>query len=239
MDALANPRAVIGGNNPPPSPYETIKLHIDDLFETATGFLDGEPITTAEQAADVERIRDDALAARKAAEAQRKIEAKPFDEGKAAVQALWTPLTDEKKGRCALIVETCRKALQPFKLAEQAKKDAEAAELRRAAQEKEQAAQAALRAAEQTDLAQRAAAEEMLSEAKKAGAVANKIDRSATGLRTVWSAVITDRRAALNHYIKVDPDAFTDLIQSLADHDARHGPRSAPGVEFKEEKVAR
>src|SRR3546814_7413600 len=55
------------------------------------------------------RSLDDARKARKAAEDQRKIEAKPFDDGKAAVQALWTPLTDEKKGRCALIADTCKK----------------------------------------------------------------------------------------------------------------------------------
>src|SRR3546814_3380891 len=110
---MATALAEIGHNSQAMTPYEAIKLHIDDLFETAQGFLDGDPIATEAQATSVSQLLDDARQARKAAEDQRKLEAKPFDEGKAAVQALWTPLTDEKKGRCALIADTCKKALAP------------------------------------------------------------------------------------------------------------------------------
>lgn len=71
-------------------------------------------------------------------------------------------------------------------------------------------------------------------------AQANKIDRQATGLRTFWEAKITDRKAALLHYIAREPDQFAALIQSLADKDARNEAtrRDIPGVKFTERKVA-
>src|SRR3546814_5757150 len=37
-----------------------------------------------------------------------------FDDGKKAVQAKWTPITDEKKGKYALIIATAKKALAPW-----------------------------------------------------------------------------------------------------------------------------
>src|SRR3546814_11800322 len=79
---MATALAEIGHNSQAMTPYEAIKLHIDDLFETAQGFLDGDPIATEAQATSVSQLLDDARQARKAAEGQRKLEAKPFDEGK-------------------------------------------------------------------------------------------------------------------------------------------------------------
>jgi hypothetical protein len=69
---------------------------------------------------------------------------------------------------------------------------------------------------------------------------ANKIDRAPAGLRSVWSAEITNRRDALLHYIKEKPDAFEALIQQLASTDARNEAtrRDIPGVKFIETQVA-
>ena len=68
--------------------------------------------------------------------------------------------------------------------------------------------------------------------------MANKIDRSATGLRTYWEAEITDRKAALLHYIARAPERFTALIQQMADEDARGVRAPVPGVVFHERKRA-
>lgn len=239
--------APIGHNNPPaPTPYEAIKLHIDDLFETAQGFLDGEPIDNEKQAEAVSKLLDEARKARAAAEAQRKLEAKPFDDGKAAVQALWTPLTDEKKGRCALIIETCKKALAPWLEKLDAEKRAAEAEARRVAEEKVAAAQAARRAADGTDLAALERAEQLTSEAEEAQSAATRASNDkahakggsrAVTLRTVYRAEITDIGAALDHYAFEDGAEIIALLQRLADRDVRAGKRSIPGVVVHEDRV--
>ena len=66
------------------------------------------------------------------------------------------------------------------------------------------------------------------------------MDRRPTGLRTYWEAEITDRKAALLHYLVEQPEMFTGLIQQLADKDARNEAtrRVIPGIIFHERKVA-
>lgn len=244
-----NAPAPMGHNNPPADPLDAITIHVDGLFETAQGFLNGDPIASEEEAADVAKLIADARQIKTDAEAMRKAEAKPFDDGKAAVQARWTPITDEKKGRCALIIQTALK-VQTAWLAKVEAKKTEAARLLRVAAEEAQAKAIELqRAADATNLDARAAADAAIDEAAKANRLANRAENDkahakggegrAIGLVSVWSAEITDRRAALNHYVQRNPDDFVSLLQSLADHEARHGPRNAPGVTFTEERVAR
>jgi len=239
-----NPRVVIGDNNPPePTPYEAISLHVSDLAETAQGFLDGEPITTQVMADEVGKLLAAAREAEKAAEAQRKIEAKPFDDGKAAVQALWTPI----KAKCSLVSDTAKKALAPFLEAEQAKRDAAAVEARKEAEAKAKAAQDALRAIDATNLAEREAAEQLLKDAGKAERLANKAEKGkalvaggarSVSLRSVWSAELTDRREALSHYMREQPDALADWLIDQANKDVAAGVRSIPGFTIKDKKVA-
>ena len=242
---MATALAEIGHNSAAMTPYEAIKLHIDDLFETAQGFLDGDPIATEAQATSVSQLLDDARKARKAAEDQRKIEAKPFDDGKAAVQALWTPLTDEKKGRCALIADTCKKALAPWlqKLEDEKKAIAEAA--RKEAEEKAAAARAAAWAAEQSNITEQDRVEALRKEAAEAERFANSAakDRAhATGgsrantLRTSYRPVLTDSVSALKHYRERQPEALKDWLQMQAEKDVRSGSRAIPGFDVIEER---
>src|SRR3546814_4478439 len=111
----------------------------------------------------------------KAAEDLRKEEAKPFDDGKKAVQAKWTPITDEKKGKYALIIATAKKALAPWLVKLDAEQEAarekarpEAAEAARKAIEAERAATAS------ADLAAAENAEHLREQADQAA----KIDRA-------------------------------------------------------------
>lgn len=241
-------QAVMGHNNPPsPTPYEAMKIHIDDLMETAQGFLDGEPIETQGQADEVSKLLDMAREARTDAEAQRKKEAKPFDDGKKAVQALWTPLTDEKTGKCALIAATAKKALAPFLAAEQKKKDDIAAEARRIADAKAEEARKVIQAAAETDLAARDAAEALIKEAEQAVRAANRAGKDkamaaggarAVSLRSVWSATLTDPIEALKHYKVRQPEALKQWLQDQAAADVRSGTRGIPGFTISEEKVA-
>ena len=57
------------------------------------------------------------------------------------------------------------------------------------------------------------------------------------GFRTKQVAVIIDLDAAVRFYWVDNRDAFAELVQKLADADARSSRRVAKGVEFREERV--
>ena len=219
---------MIGHNSPPP--FEAWSLHIEDLFALANGIG---PASNDEQEAALDALLDDFRKAKKSADGERAAEKKPHDDAAKAVQAKWKPLID----RCDIGLDHVRKALTPYREAKQRAKD-EAA--RRAREQAEAEAKAAQAAFQSDDLEDRLEAEAKLAAAKKLEQQANKLDRQSNGLRTVWDAEITDSKAALLHYLKVQPDAFQALIQSLADKDARNEAtrRDIPGVKFNERKVA-
>lgn len=244
----ANPRAVMGGNNPPIDPHEAMLSHVGDLFETAQGFLDGEPITNQATADMVGKLIDEARTARNDAEALRKAEAKPFDDGKKAVQAKWTPITDEKTGKCALIISTAKKALTPWlehleaeqrKIADAARQEAEQARLK--ALEAERAAQSS----DDLEIAEKAA--QAAKEARIIEAQANKADKAkpqaaggarSIGLRTSWRAEVTDYGLLLAHYKKTQPNRLKAWLHEQAQADVRLGARDLPGVIAHEERNA-
>lgn len=219
-----------GHNNPPP--VEQFALHIEDLFALVSGTTAGATVTTDEQEAALDSLLDDVRKARKDADAQRVIEAKPFDDGKAAVQAAWKPLI----ARCDMATDAIKALLTPYRNAKQRAKDDAARIAREEAAAKLHAAQGALRKSD--DIEARFAAEEQLEQAAKLTAVANKIDRSASGLRTFWNAEIIDRKAALIHLIARYPERFEALIQQMADEAARSDRAPIPGVLFHHEKRA-
>jgi hypothetical protein len=222
--------APLGDNNPPKD--ATFGLHIDDLFTLLSDTLAGGDVTTDEQEAAIDAILDDFRKASKDADAARKEAAKPFDDGKKAVQALWTPII-AKADRGAL---ACKDALTPYRTAKQRAKDEAVRKAREEAEAKAEAARAKLREAD--GLEAKFAAEQEIEQAAKLTAVANKIDRSATGLRTHWEAEITDRKAALLHYIARAPERFEALIQQMANEDARGTRAPVPGIVFHEIKRA-
>lgn len=235
------------GHNQPATPYDALKAHIDDLELEARNFLDGDPVETEAQATAIDRILDDARKARLAAEEQRKLEAKPFDEGKAAVQARWTPLTDEKKGRCALIAQVCKQALAPYL---QKKEDAQRAAAEAAKAEAEKLAAKAREAAEKAspaDLAGQTTARVLAENAAAAEKQAAKLEKSraqvkggtrATSLRSIWTPTITDRREVLKYYIAHRPAELEAWLLDQVEKDCRLNKRDIPGVEYTETRTA-
>lgn len=224
--------AVIGHNAPPP--FEAWSLHIEDLFKLVSDTTAGGTVQNDEQEAALDALLDDFRKARKAADTERAAEKKPHDDAAKAVQVRWKPLLD----KCDMAAEEIKRLLTPYRTAKQRAKDEAARKAREEAEAKAAAAQEALRQSD--DLEARFAAEVELKQAKKLEAVANRIDRTATGLRTYWEAEITDRKAALLHYLKEQPEMFALLIQDLADKDARNEAtrRDIPGVIFHERKKA-
>jgi hypothetical protein len=220
----------IGDNQPPPR--EAFSLHIEELFSLVSATTAGAVVATDEQEAALDSLLDDLRKTRKDADAQRASEKKPHDDAAKAVQAVWKPLLD----RCDAAADEIKRLLTPYRQAKLRAKDEAARKAREEAQARQEAAQAALRQSD--DLEARFAAESDLKVASKLTAAANKIDRTATGLRTHWEAEITDRRAALNFYLKRSPDRFEALLQQLADEDARGTRGAVPGVLFHERKRA-
>jgi hypothetical protein len=222
----------IGANNPPPD--AAFGLHIDNLFSLLSDTLAGGEVLNDTQEASIDELLDEFRRAGKDADKARAEEKRPHDEAGKAVQAKWKPIID-KADRGA---SACKDALTPYRTAKQRARDEAARKAREEAEAQQRAAQEALRKSD--DLEARYEAEIQLEAAQKLAAQANRIDRQATGLRTHWEAEITDRKAALLHYIAEQPEMFTALIQELADKDARNEAtrRAIPGIVFHERKKA-
>lgn len=229
-------RTGIGGNNPPEpiDPFAGFAAHIDDLYELAEGTLSGGAIETPEQAAQIEALKTDIKKAVADAEKARKAEKEPHLEAGRAVDAKWKTLTD--KG--TLAAKTAATALTPWLQKVQAEKDAEQKRLREEAEAKAEEARKAFQTTAATDLEARAEAEQLAKEAAKATAAANKIDRSATGLRTYWTATVTDYGALLAHMKANDPDGLKIMLDEYATKQKNAGVRMLSGVLIEEERRA-
>lgn len=225
-------RTSIGGNNPPAD--AAFSLEIDDLFAILSDTLAGGEVDSDDKEAAIDGLMDEFRKASKDADKARAAEKKPHDDAGKAVQEKWKPIiTKADRG-----VAACKDALTPYRTAKQRAKDEAARKAREEAEAAQKAAQEALRASE--DLDAKFAAEQELERAQKLAAIAKRIDRAPTGLRTTWEAAITDRKEALRHYLSEQPEMFVILIQELADKDARHEAtrRTIPGIEFKQRKIA-
>ena len=244
VDRLETPP--IGHNAPPePTPFERVAGPVMDLYNEAVHWLDGEPISNPEQAEAVTRLTGQLREATKAAEAQRKEAAKPFDEGKAAVQRQYNPVLE----RANLAIEACRKTLTPWVQKLEAEKRAVADKARAEAVAKAAAAAEAMRTASETDLAAREAAEALLKDAKKATVAANKAGRdrgsvAAEGVRRVvvvdkWVARLTDPPVALVHFWDKNRAECEAFLLDLAQASATRGARTIPGVEITNHPEAR
>jgi Xaa-Pro aminopeptidase len=237
-----NPRIFLGANNPPVAdPFEGFAAHINDLFEEAKNHLDGEGVESQSQADAVSQLLDMLRKAAKDADAARTVEKKPHDDAAKAVQAKWKPLLD----RAELAVTTCKQALAPWLMKVEAEKRAAAEAARLEAEGKARVAAEAMRAAQSTDLAALEAAEALVEEAKRAGADANRAEQSkahakggerATGLRSYFTPILTDPKAALVHYVATNPEAVKGFLLALAKADVAAGKRAIPGFEITEER---
>lgn len=227
--------ATIGDNGGPPlDPFAAMAAHINDLYELAEGALTGGEIASKEQADQIEALKNDIKKAVAEAEKHRKAEKEPHLEAGRAVDAKWKAITD--KG--TLAAKTAADALTPWLRKVQAEREAEQERLRKEAEAKAEEARKAFTETAVTDLEARANAEQLAKEAAKATAAANKIDRTATGLRTYWNATVTDYSALLRYMKKARPDDLKAMLRDYAEAQVRAGSRHIPGVLIEQEKRA-
>lgn len=235
----------VGDNNPPePTPFELSEKEINDLYDEAKLWLDGEPVTTQEHADGIGQLVGMLRKAKATADERRKIENKPFDDGKAEVQGRYNPLIQDKKGKVDLALDACKKALAPFLKAQQDKIDAEAKRAREAAEEASRIAREALRSTSSDNLAEREAAEAKLVEAKKLDAAASRAEKTtakvggaakAISTRTTYRAEIEDAVAVARHYWTVARPEVEAFFLNLAQQDVRAGNHTIPGIRVVEE----
>ncbi|UXN70874.1 hypothetical protein N8A98_06720 [Devosia neptuniae] len=234
--------AVLGGSNggPPIIDPADAFAKIDDLYEEAKNFADGEPITTPEMAEAITALFDGLHEAGKEAEALRVAEKAPLDTRIDAIQSKYNPYVQPKKGKVAMGKDALGVLLTAWRVEQQRIAAAAADKARREAQALQAEATAAMQASA-GNLAERERAEEIIGFAKEAERFAARSEKAATtgtGLRTKWVARLEDEEAALGWAYERSPELFTALCQQIADEAARSGVRTIPGFAVVEEKKA-
>lgn len=249
MNVAVNERAVIGGNFPPMTTFEAVKINITDLYEEARQWLDGTPITTQEQADAVNTLKDSIKKAAKAADEAYAVEVKPHQDTVKEIQARYNELTGNNKSVTGLAIkaeQACNAALKPY-LIEIDRQQQEAARIaREEADRLQREAIEAMRNRDATNLEEREAAERLVTQAKAAETVASKAETvkahakgegRATGLRTIPRAILDDKNLAAKWVWLDHQDALMAFIQDLADKALRGGNRNIPGFNIVDEKV--
>lgn len=238
--------------NPPSthnmSPFQIIENRINDLYEEATQWLDGKPVTTQEQASALNTLENDIRKAEKEAEALRKAEVKPLDDAKSEIQDRYNVLigkTTKITGKTVAAIEAIKAALKPYLLELDRQQREAAAKARAEAEAKQAAAMEAMRARDAANLEQAAEAERLAQEAKQAEIAALQAEKAkahakgdgrASGLRTVWKAQMIDEKAAAGWLWTDHRDDLLAFVQDRADKAVRAGKRSLPGFEIIETK---
>ena len=232
-----NPLAVAGHNQPPEA---AIFAEIDDLYEEAKNWADGEPIASQEMADAITTLRDGIHEAGKKADALRVEAKRPHDEAAKAVQDKYNPYVQPKKGRVDMAKSALDALLTPWRTRVAQEKAAESARVAAEAEAARAAAQAAMQASA-GNLAEREAAEELLADAKRLEKTARRSEKAATtglGLRTVWEAELVDEEAAMDWLWARAKDEVLAVAQRNADECVRGGLRKVPGFLVVERKVA-
>lgn len=221
-----------GHNLPPKSIFDTI----NDLHTEATAWCDGTAIETDEQALELGRLLDMLAEARKACEAERKEKAKPFDDGKNAVQAEYVPFIK----KADLAIDAAKATRDRYLRQKQAAIDEAARKAREEAEALKRAADEEIRRT-RGDLEAREAAERKLEEAKqaeyKAIALAKATPPNIGGRKTVsktWETTISDPVAAANYCWQNHKEEMLALVLTLAKRDVKDGKREIPGFLIRE-----
>lgn len=258
-DDDANPRAVVGGNNPPADEPETVEpkweavqIHMDDLLVEAGNWADGVAIENQAQADAVASLRQRLQEASTLADEARKIEKAPLDLQVTEIQdrynAYIAPMKNRKPGSVVKAAYALGNLLTPWLQ----KQEAEKRERQRAAQEEANkiaaaALQAHQEAAGSSDLGAIEEAAELMDAADQAQRQLRSVEKEkvqasgenrAIGMRSYWKAVPVEGEGgkALVHYAKRQPERVKAFLQMLADEDVRAGIRTIPGFTVEEER---
>jgi hypothetical protein len=215
-------------------PYDLLAEEVNEFFEQANDWLkEGKEIATEAEAGVLNEVVKGIRDLDKRIEAERKIEAKPFDDGKAEVQARYKKLA----ARTELVLTNVLRRLTVWrnKLAQQQAE--EAARARIAAEEAaDKAAHVAKMAGD--DLGAQEIAKGVAEDAKRFAKTADKLETTAgTGLRmrSNFTVEIVDQKQAIATFYKIAPGELIDFIEQRLT--AMAYKRSLPPGEIKGVKI--
>lgn len=238
-----NPRAVVGGNFPPPSTLEIVTTEVEDLCGEAALWLDGAVVDSQDLADGIAHLLTMIRAAEKRADEARKTEKQPHLNAAKAVDEAYKPIIEKAK----LATATCKTALKPWLEQQEAEKRAAAEKARQEAEAKTQAAREAMQATDGTNLEARAAAEELVKDAKKTERAADRASNDkakagklgrAVSLRTSYRAEITDAKEFARYVWQRYREELTEFLTALAQREVTKGQRDLPGVTVHTEQKA-
>lgn len=207
-----NPRAAMGGNNPP-DPIDTICAQYDDTRAEAENWADGSPVENEGQMNAVDALRKGARQWRLDLEAGQKSATAPLHDAYKAELDRWKPtIADAKR------IEGCLVALvDGFKQKLAAEKEAVRKAAWQAAEDARREAEAKVAAASASNIEAQREAQEALDAAADARAKASEAQKDVVrGMRTVTRYEVTDYRALINWIARNDKDAMTAFVDEYA-----------------------
>jgi hypothetical protein len=225
-ETLEHGLSVIGHNQGPPlepSAFEVAEKRIEDLYAEAAMWLDGATCDSQDLCDGLSNLKALIAKARKEADEARDTEKRPFLEAGREVDTRYKPIL----ARADLALEVVKKAIASWlkRLADE--QTAKAAQARAEADKKAAEAQAAIRASDPSNLTERAAAETLLADAKRAEAQAGKAEKAKPlsggavgrrdGLVTVYSAEIVDPIQFGGWCWRNYRERYVEFLQSVAD----------------------
>jgi hypothetical protein len=227
------------GDNMPPIEYNNMEYlnHVDAvnaIVDDAHAILTGVPVENEKQYIIVKDLQDSLKKIRLAAEKQRKIDKQPYLDGSSQIESNYKALNV----KVTTAESAARECVQPYLQ----KLEEERIEAQKQAQEEKEKAERELAEAHESkqgaDLEESERINELADELKEKEKQANKTKRPiATGMKTVFTPTITDKVEVIKHYW-TDP-SLVETLMKLINADIRSGKREIPGVEIKEERVAR
>lgn len=230
MNAV-NPRAVIGGNNPP-DPIDVALEPYGAVIEEAASWLDGAAVENDGQLKATDTLLKALKDVRKAVDIARDECTKPLHEAWKLEVARWKPTQDDLDRQVKCLVA----AQAPYK----AKLAAEKEEARRKAQEEAdriaEEARKAHQAANAASIEEQRKADELIAaaeEAQKQARIAAK--DTVKGMRSVQVYAIEDHRAALHWIAKNDREAVTAFIDEYVRRNFKTRPIDGVKVETRKE----
>lgn len=206
---VLNPRAVIGGNNPP-DPIDTALEPYASVLEEVGHWLDGKAVENDGQLAATDALLKELKAARKAVDTARDECTKPLHEVWKAEVARWKPTQDDLDRQVKCLVA----AQAPYKARLAAEKEAARIAAEQAAREKAEAARQAHMAANAASIEEQRRADELMAEAEAAQRQAARASKDTVkGMRTVQVYEIESHKLALNWIARNDREAVTAFIE--------------------------
>lgn len=242
--------SLIGHNQPPSTPFEQSRDEIEDLYQEAKNWFDGEKIDSEPKASAIAKLRNLIHAAIKRADERRKEENRPFNEGKSIVQARYARLisdTQTAKGKAIIALELCEKALLPYLKKIDEDNQERSRILQEEAEKKTSEAQEAIQLRSETiDLEERERIESLISEASEARKKAKETEKNkahisggnrAIGLRRKLVVTINDEKAFAEYVLNNHRTEMIEFLKKTAQRLASAKNRNLPGVIIKVEKT--